>query len=203
MSNQLLVETIAPSTSNLMEMMDKQKNLYLSGVIAQASVKNGNGRIYQLEEMRQNMMEWQDRIKTGNYILGELNHPNALTIDLSNVSHAVTAVTMTENNVNAKLKILNTPSGNIAKGLSEGGIRLACSTRGSGAVGADGTVTGFKCVTVDLVADPSCRIAITDPVYEAMQHKAITSLAEAVVHDPKAQEYFRKEILKLVEAISK
>jgi len=203
MTKELLIETLTPSQAGLMEMMDKQKNLYLSGVIAQAQVKNGNGRVYQLEEMQQNMFEWQERIKAGNFILGELNHPNNLTIDLQNVSHAVTAVTMNENTVNAKLKILNTPSGNIAKGLIEGGIRLACSTRGSGAVSPDGTVSGFKCITVDIVADPSCRIAIPDPVYEAMQHKQVTTLAEALVVDPKAQKYFQQEIMKLIEALTK
>jgi hypothetical protein len=203
MNNQLLIENVNPQTSNLMEMMDKEKNLYLSGVIAQANVKNGNGRVYKLDEMQQNMNAWQERIKTGNFILGELNHPNTLDINLWNVSHAVTSVSMTENNVIAKLKIMKTAPGNIAKGLIEGGVRLACSTRGSGAVGADGMVSGFKCITVDLVADPSCRIAIPDPIYEAMQHKPVTTLAEAMIHDAKAQEYFRKEIMKLITAMSK
>jgi hypothetical protein len=199
----LLVETLAPSVANLTEMKKVGGDLYLSGVMMQAALKNGNGRIYGLPEIARAVEECQSKIKTGQYILGELNHPDTLSINLANVSHAITEIRMEGNNAVGKMKLLNTPAGLIAKAIIEGGVRLGVSSRGTGNVNEGGAVTDFAFVTMDIVSTPSAPDAYPSVVAEAMGSKKIMTLAEALVHDPKAQAYFKKEIMSLINAVSK
>jgi hypothetical protein len=106
-------------------------------------------------------------------------------------------------NAIGKMKLLNTPSGNIAKGLIEGGVRLGVSSRGTGNVNESGSVSDFSFVTVDIVYQPSAPDAYPNVVQEAMGNKKVLSLAEALVEDPKAQAYLRKEIKSFLEALAK
>lgn len=199
---QLLTERLTPVQASLMEMRRGQ-DLYLKGILMQADLKNGNGRVYPIAEISKAVTEAQKRIKDGFSIMGELNHPDTLTINLDRVSHAITEVTMDGSNAIGKMKLVNTPCGNIAKALIEGGIRLGVSSRGTGNVNESGGVTDFSFVTVDIVSQPSAPGAYPDAVMESMGSKKIMSLAEAVVHDKKAQQYFKKEIMNLLDAISK
>jgi hypothetical protein len=189
-------------TSPLSEMR-KGSDLFLKGIMMQAELKNGNGRVYPLAEIAKAVESAKERIKSGHYILGELNHPDTLTINLANVSHCITECSMDGNNAVGKMKLLNTPAGNIAKGLIEGGVRLGVSSRGTGNVNEGGGVSDFAFVTVDIVSQPSAPEAYPNVVQEAMGSKKVMTLAEAVVHDKKAQAYFRKEISALLEAITK
>jgi hypothetical protein len=131
MKSQLLIEQLTPIQAGLMEMHDSAKNIYLNGILMQADVRNGNKRVYPLEEISRAVESIQQRITEGHFIMGELNHPDSLSIDLSRVSHAITEIKMDGANAVGKCKILNTPMGNIAKGLLEGGcsLVLAMTTR--------------------------------------------------------------------------
>lgn len=199
---QLLTERLSPVQARLSEMR-KGTDLYLKGIMMQAELKNGNGRVYPVTEISRAVQEAQKRINEGFSIMGELNHPDTLTINLDRVSHAITEVSMDGNNAIGKMKLVNTPCGNIAKALIEGGIRLGVSSRGTGNVNESGSVADFSFVTVDIVSQPSAPNAYPDAVMESMGSKKIMTLAEAVVHDPKAQAYFKKEIMSLLEAIRK
>jgi hypothetical protein len=190
---QILVEQIMPSSANLME-QKLGTDMYLSGIMMQAEVVNGNRRKYKLSEISKVVQEAQSKIAAGNFILGELNHPESLSINLNNVSHAITEISMNGNNAIGKMKLLNTPAGNIAKAILEGNVRLGVSSRGTGNVDERGEVSDFSMVTVDIVSTPSAPDAYPSLVSEALESKKIMSLAEAVVHDPKAQAYFRKEM---------
>ena len=198
----LLIENLAPSMARLTERVSGG-SMYLNGVMMQAELKNGNGRVYPLSEITKAVDIAQKRILEGHFIMGELNHPDTLSINLANVSHAITEVRMDGNNAIGKMKLLNTPSGNIAKGLIEGGIRLGVSSRGTGNVNEGGDVSDFSFVTVDIVSQPSAPDAYPNVVNEALGSKKIMSLAEAVVHDPKAQAYLKKEIHAFIAAIAK
>jgi hypothetical protein len=197
---QLLQESIFTSPLNEMR---RGGDLYLSGIMMQAALKNGNGRVYPIEEISKAIESAQQKIKGGHFILGELNHPDTLTINLANVSHCITECSMSGSNAVGKMKLLNTPSGNIAKALIEGGVRLGVSSRGTGNVNEGGSVSDFAFVTVDIVSQPSAPDAYPNVVQEAMGSKKVMTLAEAVVHDKKAQAYFTKEINALLEAITK
>lgn len=199
----LLQEYIAPNVANLTEMKKVGGDMYLNGIMMQAALRNGNGRVYPTNEIARAVQECQDKIAKGIYIMGELNHPDTLTINLANVSHAITEIRMDGNNAIGKMKLLNTPAGNIAKGIMEGGVRLGVSSRGTGNVNESGEVGDFSFVTVDIVSTPSAPDAFPDLVQEAMGSKKVMTLAEAVCHDEKAQAYFKKEINALIAAILK
>lgn len=198
----LLQEYLDPGIANLTEMKKVGGDLYLSGIMMQAALKNGNGRVYPVNEITRAVSECQDKIKAGQFIMGELNHPDTLSINLANVSHAITEIRMDGNNAIGKMKLLNTPSGQIAKAIIEGGVRLGVSSRGTGNVNEGGDVSDFSFVTMDIVSTPSAPEAYPNVVAEAMGSKKIMTLAEAVVHDPKAQAYFAKEINALIAAIA-
>lgn len=197
MKSQLLVEHLSPAEASLIESQDGSKNLFLSGRFMTGGEKNGNGRIYPVDEIARVVESAMSKIKGGESILGELNHPDNLSIDLANVSHIITELRMDENFAVGKAKILNTPSGNIARGLLEGGVRLGVSSRGTGNV-VEGNVSDFNLVTVDIVATPSGPGCYPDMVRESMENTKILSLAEAVIHDPKAQKYFKEEMQKFI-----
>ncbi len=199
---QLLQEHLTPTQAMLAEMR-KGPDLYLKGILMQAELRNGNGRTYPLDEISKAVEDAQKRIREGFSIMGELNHPDTLSINLDRVSHVITEVAMDGNNAIGKLKLVNTPCGNIAKALIEGGVRLGVSSRGTGNVNESGGVSDFNFVTVDIVSQPSAPNAYPDAVMESLGNKKIMTLAEAVVHDPKAQRYFKEEINKLISALTK
>lgn len=199
----LLQEYLDPSIANLTEAQRSDGNLYLSGIMMQAAMRNGNGRIYPVNEISRAVSECQDKIKKGQFIMGELNHPDTLSINLANVSHAITEISMVGDNAVGKMKLLNTPAGQIAKAIIEGGVRLGVSSRGTGNVNESGDVSDFSFVTMDIVSTPSAPDAYPSVVAEAMGSKKVLSLAEAVVHDKKAQAYLKTEVAKLIEAITK
>lgn len=199
---QLLQERLTPAAAALCEMR-KGTELYLKGIMMQAELKNGNGRVYPIDEISRAVTDAQKRITEGYSIMGELNHPDTLSINLDRVSHIITEVAMDGNNAIGKMKLLNTPCGNIAKALIEGGARIGVSSRGTGNVNESGSVSDFSFTTVDIVSTPSAPDAYPDAVMEALGSKKIMTLAEAVVHDKKAQTFFKKEIMGLLEAISK
>lgn len=201
MSSQFLFEEISPTAASLCEMR-KGNDLYLKGIMMQAELKNGNGRVYPLSEISKAVEEAQKRIKEGYSIMGELNHPDTLSINLDRVSHVITDISMDGNNAVGKMKLVNTPCGNIAKALIEGGVRLGVSSRGTGNVNESGNVSDFVFTTVDIVSQPSAPSAYPDAVMEALGNKKVMSLAEAVVHDKKAQKYFKEEIARFIKAIS-
>src|SRR5574343_414321 len=178
----VLKEYLSPGVANLTEMKKVDGQTFLTGIMMQSEVKNGNGRIYRSDELRKVVEECQQKFKNGQFIMGELNHPDTLSIDLNNVSHAITEMYMDGNNAVGRMKMLNTPKGNIARAIMEGGVRLGVSSRGTGNVNESGEVSGFSFVTVDIVSTPSAPDADPDLVYESMNNKKVVTLAEAVVH---------------------
>lgn len=201
---QFLREELSPAESKLVESVTDGKNTYLSGILMQADVKNRNQRVYPLSEITKAVDYCSEMIKEGNYICGELNHPDSLSIDLKNVSHLITEIWVEGKNAVGKCKILNTPMGNIAKGLLDGGVRLGVSSRGTGNVTNEGKVSDFNFVTIDIVMNPSAPDAYPTVIREHVEdHPHILSLAEAVNTDPAAQKYFQKELRSFISSLLK
>ena len=200
---QFLIESLTPAEANLVESIDGSKNYYLSGRFMTAEERNGNGRIYRKNEIEKVVQESVEKIKSGYSILGELNHPDNLQIDLSNVSHSIVEMHMDGNYAVGKAKILNTPAGQIVKALLEGGVRLGVSSRGTGNVTSEGIVEDFSFTTIDVVANPSGPGCYPDLVRESLGQKKIMTLAEAVTQDKKAQKYFEAEMKKFISQLLK
>jgi hypothetical protein len=202
MQKQLLIEKFNPIEAALLESRDAEKNLYLSGRIMTAEQKNLNQRIYPKTEIERAVAFISEKAKEQQYILGELNHPDNLSIDLKNVSHIITEAWMDGNNAVGKCKILGTPSGLIVQQLINGGVKLGVSSRGTGNVTSEGIVEDFAFVTLDIVAQPSGPGCYPDVVRESIEHTRIITLAEAVVHDKSAQKYFEAEVKKFLKSLT-
>jgi len=202
MATEILIEQLTADESGLIaESIQDGKNMFLSGIFMQAGIKNRNGRIYDITEMTNQMHAAKQKIVETNGILGELDHPNTLNINLDRVSHVITELSMNGNNVIGKAKLLETPSGLIAKQLLQAGVLLGVSSRGAGNV-VEGKVNGFNFVTVDIVATPSAPGAMPKSVFESLQMsrngEQILSLSEQVSQDSAAQKYLKKEIIKFL-----
>jgi len=183
----------------------KPKDLFMKGIFIQGGVKNLNERVYPVHEIRKAVDEVKNNIGKGFSVLGELDHPDELNINLPNVSHVITDMWMDGSNGMGKLKLLPTPSGNIARAILEAGVKLGVSSRGSGNVNEDGSVSDFQMVTVDIVARPSAPDAYPVAVNERLQnykrHAVLNDLASSVNGDKKAQKYLKEEALKFINSL--
>jgi len=133
--------------------------MMLSGKLQEADVQNGNGRVYPYRVMMREVNNYQKLVKEQR-ALGELDHPDDSVINLKNASHMVTDVWWENKNVMGKVKVLNTPSGQILRSLVESGVKLGISSRGMGSVteGNGGSVTvedDFQLICFDFVSEPS------------------------------------------------
>ena len=199
MHTEMLIEELSPSTANVLsESSDDGKSLWLNGIFMQAEVQNRNKRVYPRSEIERAVNSLRTSIMENNGVMGELDHPQTIALNLDRVSHLITEVQMVGNNAIGKAKILNTPMGNIAKEIIKSGFRVGVSTRGTGNVN-EGIVEGYNCVTVDIVATPSAQGATPNSIYESLdckQGRKVETLAEAVRNDPAAQKFFVEEFRK-------
>lgn len=202
-TQQLLVEELTASQGNIITEAKKDGKVFLMGTYMQAEIENRNGRTYSLNEMVAAVSQMKQQINEFGGVFGELDHPDTITINMDRISHAIKDIYMDGNNVIGKAELLNTPMGLIAQELSRSGVRYGVSSRGAGVVNEGGMVSGFNLVTIDLVVTPSAPGAMPDTITEAIEDAKLLSLAESVQHDPAAQKYFKSEIMKLVEQITR
>ena len=84
-----------------------------------------------------------------------------------------------------KAQILDTPMGNIVKGLLEGGVQLGVSTRGMGSLeqrnGVMYVKDDFHLSTVDIVQDPSAPTAFVNGIMEGVDWVWNNGVIEAQV----------------------
>lgn len=203
MTNQILIETLSASAAGIItESSHDGKSMWLNGTFMQSDIRNRNGRNYPLSEIKNAVDAGNKVITESNGILGELDHPENLAINLDRVSHLITELHMVGNNAVGKAKLLNTPMGLIAQELVRSGVAIGVSSRGAGAVNESGGVTNFQFQTVDIVAQPSAPGAVPTSILESLNGinsgKNIIGLAESMRHDPSAQKYFKKEFMKFL-----
>jgi hypothetical protein len=144
----------------------------IEGVFAQAESKNRNGRIYPQMVMEKAVGKYVREQVSKDRAVGELNHPDGPTVNLDKVSHRITELNFEGSNVMGKALILDTPNGQIVKGLLEGGVKLGVSTRGMGSLeqrnGAMYVKDDFILNTVDIVQDPSAPAAFVNGIMEGV-----------------------------------
>ena len=150
----IIYETLG-SVSNMQVVESKNPNeVRLSGVFGVCGVRNDNHRVYEKANYAKCLEALQTKIANNN-CLGELEHPNSFNINLDNVSHIIEAIQMNEDGtVTGTVKLLNTPKGQIAKAIVEGGAPLFISSRAAGSVDSKGNVTLQSIATYDLVGTP-------------------------------------------------
>jgi hypothetical protein len=152
---------------------DGSKNYVIEGVFAQADQKNRNGRIYEKRIMENAVNKYVTEQVSKGRAVGELNHPEGPTVNLDKVSHLITDLRFEGNDVIGKARILDTPMGQIVKGLLEGGVQLGVSTRGMGSLEQRNGVMyvrdDFILNTVDIVQDPSAPNAFVNGIMEGVE----------------------------------
>jgi hypothetical protein len=191
----------------VLESDDKDgKNLYLKGIAIQGGIRNQNQRVYPVREIETAVKTLNDQIQNGYSVLGEVDHPDDLKVNLDRVSHMITNMWMEGPNGYGKMKILPTPMGNLIRTMLEAGVKLGVSSRGSGNVDeVTGQVADFEIITVDIVAQPSAPGAYPTPVYESLMNSRGGSrafrVAQEVQQDPKAQKYLREAMLNIINGL--
>lgn len=183
------------------------KTLHLSGICIQGDIRNANQRVYSSKEIDRAVKTLNEQISGGYSVLGEVDHPQDLRINLDRVSHMITKMWMDGPNGYGKLKMLPTPMGQIVTSMLEAGVKLGVSSRGSGEVDGSGNVQGFEIITVDVVAQPSAPGAYPTPVYENLMnttggYKAF-QVAQEVKGDPQAQKYIAESLKKFISSLNK
>jgi hypothetical protein len=179
------------------------KSLYLKGICIEGNKRNANERVYPLHEISKAVNTINQQIKEGNSVLGEVDHPDDLKINLDRVCHSVEGMWMDGDAGCGKLKILPTPMGELIKTLLQSGVRLGVSSRGSGNVDdRTGHVSDFEIVTIDVVAQPSAPNAYPKAIYEGLMNMKyghrLLEVARESGHNNKVQRYLKDEVKKLI-----
>ena len=195
----MVVESVSEQGNDL-------KTLYMKGIFIQGGVKNANERVYPVSEIENAVETLNKQITEGYSVLGEVDHPDDLKINLDRVSHMITSMWMDGANGFGKLKILPTPMGQLVKTMLESGVKLGVSSRGSGNVNdLDGKVSDFEIITVDIVAQPSAPNAYPKAIYESLMnmkhgHKVL-DIAREARGDKKVQSYLGEEVKRLIKEL--
>ena len=188
----------------VVESSNEGKDLYMKGICIQGNVKNANQRVYPTYEINKAVQKISDQIAGGSSVLGEVDHPEDLKINLDRVSHMLTSMWMEGHNGYGKLKILPTPMGKLVETMLQSGVKLGVSSRGSGNVDEGiGNVSEFDIITVDVVAQPSAPNAYPTPIYEGLLNMRgghqLLGVAKAVRHDVKAQKHLKEGVIQLIQ----
>jgi len=195
----MVVESVSEQGSDL-------KTLYMKGIFIQGGVKNANERVYPVSEIENAVDTLNKQIQEGYSVLGEVDHPDDLKINLDRVSHMITSMWMDGANGFGKLKILPTPMGQLVRTMLESGVKLGVSSRGSGNVSdMDGKVSDFEIITVDIVAQPSAPNAYPKAIYESLMnmkhgHKVL-EIARDARGNKKVQSYLGEEVKRLIKEL--
>jgi hypothetical protein len=190
----------------IVEQSQDGKDLYMKGICIQGGVKNANERVYPVLEIESAVQNLNEQVTGGYSVLGEVDHPDDLKINLDRVSHMIENMWMDGPNGCGKLKILPTPMGQLVKTMLESGVKLGVSSRGSGNVNEDsGQVSDFEMITVDIVSQPSAPNAYPTAIYEGLMNMRgghnVLEMAREAGGDAKVQRYLKSEVLKLIKEL--
>lgn len=152
--------------------LGKGKEYFIEGVFLQSELKNRNGRMYPESVMDKEVARYLQEQVENNRAYGELGHPDTPSINLDRVSHLIVSLRKEGTNYIGKAKILETPMGQIARGLLDGGANLGVSSRALGSLkmnedGIQVVQDDFMLSTAaDIVADPSAPDAYVRGIME-------------------------------------
>lgn len=202
---QNLFEFIAPESKPLVMENIEGKGLVLRGLFIQGDVKNHNGRVYPREEIERAVASINEKINKVGPVIGELDHPDGLGINMRNASHVITKMWMEGSNGFGEMRVMNEGEGRKVYGLVSIGAQLGVSSRGSGTVGGDGRVSDFDIVTIDIVANPSAPDALPRAIRESLElaraGQYSATVAEAIRKNRVAQRHVVKEFEQMLASV--
>jgi Prohead core protein serine protease len=184
----------------------KDKKYYIQGPCAVAEQVTRNNRVYPTKVLEREINRYEREVIRENTAYGELSHPSGATIDPNNVSHRFVAVKRHGNVWEGRAIVVNTPKGNILRGLLESGGKIGVSTRG---VGSLHEVRGYKTVgddyrlitLGDVVTDPSAPGAWVQGILENVEfyYNNATSQFEAEQYERVHNELTQTRVANLTE----
>jgi len=200
-----LIKEITESVNYLTEEKDGKKTLYIEGPFLVAESVNKNKRMYKEETMRNEVKRYSEEYINKNRAFGELGHPDTPSINLDRVSHLIVGLHQEGNAWIGKAKILETPMGNIARNLIEGGAQLGVSSRGMGSLKMENGINvvqgDFHLATAaDIVADPSAPGAFVQGIMEGKEWVMVNGVWTEYQYEEAKQEIkqaSRKDIEKV------
>ncbi len=201
-----LIKEITETVSYLVEDADGKKSLHIEGPFLVAEKKNRNGRLYEYNTMKKEVSRYTEEYINKHRAFGELGHPESPTINLDRVSHMITSLREDGTQWIGKAKILDTPMGNIAKSLIEGGAQLGVSSRGMGSLknvnGVNIVQPDFYLATAaDIVADPSAPGAFVQGIMEGKEWMLVNGVWTEVEYSQAVNEV-RKASKREIEEVS-
>lgn len=184
----------------------KGKNLYMKGIFIEGGVKNANQRVYPVHEIGKAVETINEQIKGGYSVLGEVDHPDDLKINLDRVSHMIEQMWMDGPCGYGKLKVLPTPMGELVKSMITSGVKLGVSSRGSGNVNeSSGHVSDFEIITVDIVAQPSAPHAYPKAIYESLMNMRggaqLFEMARDATQDQRVQKHMKEAMTRFIKEL--
>jgi hypothetical protein len=201
-----LIKEITETVSYLVEEADGKKSLHIEGPFLVAEKKNRNGRLYEFNTMKKEVARYTEDYINKHRAFGELGHPESPSINLDRVSHMITSLREDGNQWIGKAKILDTPMGNIARSLIEGGAQLGVSSRGMGSLknvnGVNIVQPDFYLATAaDIVADPSAPGAFVQGIMEGKEWMLVNGVWTEQDHS-QAISQIRQASKKEIEEVS-
>lgn len=203
----LLIENLSFDQAKMItESSEDGKNLYMKGIFIEGGLRNQNQRVYPVPEIARAVNSIKQQLSEGYSVLGEVDHPTNLRINLDRVSHMIEDMWMDGAKGMGKLKILPTPMGNLVKEMLGAGVKLGVSSRGSGNVNeSSGTVSDFEIVTVDIVAQPSAPNAYPTAVYESLMNMygghRVLQMAGEMESDPRVRKHVTEAVKRLINEL--
>ena len=197
-----LIRELTESVQYVTEEKDGKKTLYIEGPFLVAEAVNKNKRMYKEETMRNEVKRYSEEYISKNRAFGELGHPDTPSINLDRVSHLIVGLRQEGTAWIGKAKILETPMGNIARSLIEGGAQLGVSSRGMGSLKMENGINvvqgDFHLATAaDIVADPSAPGAFVQGIMEGKEWMMVNGVWTEYQYEEAKQEIkqaSRKEI---------
>jgi len=176
-----LIKEVHDAVEYLTEEKDGNKQLFIQGPFLVAERKNKNGRLYEFNTMKKEVSRYTEEYVNKNRAFGELGHPDSPTINLDRVAILITGLHEDGNQWIGKAKVLDTPMGNIAKNLIDGGACLGVSSRGMGSLkfvnGVNVVQSDFLLATAaDIVADPSAPGAFVEGIMEGKEWMLVNGI---------------------------
>ena len=201
-----LIKEITETVSYLTEDKNGKKELFIEGPFLVSEKKNRNGRLYEFNTMKKEVHRYTEEYINKHRAFGELGHPDTPTINLDRVSHMIVGLREDGTQWIGKAKILDTPMGNIARSLIEGGAQLGVSSRGMGSLknvnGVNVVQPDFYLATAaDIVADPSAPGAFVQGIMEGKEWMLVNGVWTEVDYERAVRE-IRGASQQEIEAVS-
>jgi hypothetical protein len=201
-----LIKELVESVNYIVEETDGKKTMFIEGPFLVYDQKNRNGRLYEKHVLSKEVNRYMEDYVKKNRAFGELGHPETPTINLERVSHMITLLQDNGKHWVGRAKILETPMGNIAKNLIDGGAQLGVSSRGMGSLvsknGVNIVQPDFHLATAaDIVADPSAPGAFVQGIMEGKEWMLVNNVWTEV-HLEEAKQEIVKASRKDIERVS-